>query len=227
MLKRLVLSTAISLVIITVPIAAKAADNFPGTQTREVVPFDWNGRYAGVQIGSAAQTTEFIIPGFGLISSANPTGITAGVLAGYNWSANNLLLGVEADANYANIEDSSNGIISGTYTTDVFASLRMRFGVTNDNLLVYGTAGGAYISTSHAANIFGQAFETDNSGFTATWGAGVEYAFDSRVTLRLEFRRYEEYGINHDVQQLAQAVLAAHRATTRMDVVTIGLTKFF
>lgn len=230
MLKSIALSAVFSAmfsIVLQSSLLAADVDTSNQYQSKQNVPFDWNGRYAGVQIGSAAGSADFSIDGFGLVTSASPDGIVAGVLAGVNWHSDNFLVGIEGDANYANIDDTGAGIMSVKFNTEAFASLRVRFGITNDNLLLYGTAGGAYIRASHQANTFGVVFDNDNSGFTTTWGGGVEYAFDNRVTLRLDFRHYDNYGKSYGLQQTVQSILPPHSVSTEMDVVSVALTKFF
>lgn len=225
MLKRLLLSTAFSLVLQNGTMAAELPDSTDGSAIS--VPFDWNGRYGGLQIGVWDQFSEFTIDGFGLVTSANATGVLAGGFVGINWHANNVLLGFEADANLVTAEASGAGFIPVTFRTQAFASLRARLGVTRDNLLLFGTAGGAYVRAGHDANAFGAVFELDDSGFTTTWGVGLEMAFKNRTTMRIEYRSFHEIGNDHGQQIQSQSVLGAHSVSSRMDVVTVGLSRFF
>jgi len=225
MLKRLLLSTAFSLVLQNVAMAAELPENTDGSAIS--VPFDWNGRYGGLQVGVWDQFSEFTIDGFGLVTSANATGVVAGGFVGINWHANNVLLGLEADANLVTAEASGTGFLPVTFRTEAFASLRARFGVTNDNMLLFGTLGGAYVQAGHDANAFGALFELDDSAFTTTWGVGLEMAFENRTTLRIEYRGFHKINNNYGQQTLSQSVLGPHTVSSRMDVITIGMSKFF
>lgn len=225
MLKRLLLSTAFSLVLQNGAIATELPDNTDGSAIN--VPFDWNGRYGGLQIGVWDQFSEFTIDGFGLVTSANASGVIAGGFVGTNWHASNVLLGIEADANFVTAEASGAGFIPVTFRTQAFTSLRARLGVTHDNLLLFGTVGGAYVRAGHDANAFGAVFELDDSGFTTTWGAGLEMAFKNRTTMRIEYRGFHEISNDYGQQILSQSVLGAHSVSSRMDVVTVGLSRFF
>ena len=229
MLRLLAIAASLSFVVYS---GTQAADATPPTldenQVNQDIPFDWNGRYLGLQAGNARYHSEYSIDGFGVFSTADTHGLVAGVLAGINWHSDGILLGIEADANYADLSADSAGLLfPSEYTVDAFASIRGRIGITYDNLLIYASGGAAYIWANYDTNAFGASFNSDNSGFTPVWGGGVEYAFDNRTTLRLDFRHYEDYGVDQPNQQSGQISLFGHTINARMDVVTVALTKLF
>ena len=86
---------------------------------------------------------------------------TGGALIGYNWQMESLVLGFEADINYAgfgddneeDITDSINDVFNASvddatvetsYDANWFGTLRGRLGFAADNFLFYGTGGLAF-----------------------------------------------------------------------------------
>ena len=149
-----------------------------------VAPYNWGGWYVGGDIGvgrMSSQTYTFDDPGNAAFASCGPciapynsqtlsgsskTGLLAGLHLGYNWQfAPMWLAGVEADATWANLRQSTNNIM-GTADVPVvagsnlsfetkinwLASLRGRVGLIQNNWLFYGTGGIAWADLKQSAN---------------------------------------------------------------------------
>jgi opacity protein-like surface antigen len=150
---------------------------------------DWAGFYIGVDAGYGFGHTLFPSPG----DVTNPKGGVFGGYAGYNWQFGSWVAGVEADGSGTtlNAED-----VNGTaQKTPILASVRARLGYTVlPNLLVYGTAGGAYGRTTLETTPFFTALgfgtaNTDHPGWAA--GAGVEYKVWGNFIARAEYLHYD------------------------------------
>lgn len=180
-----------------------AADNFQSPDS-----FNWSGTYVGAFVGY----------GWGQMHDvANPAadkkdieGVVGGAQLGYNWQLpNNIVLGVEGDASFANVKNSwiDPNQYSGYYTEDKvtgLATLRGRVGYAVDRFLPYVTGGLAVARTKHVLgcspayvtapngsclNYNRQPFETSSSKTRAGYsvGAGVEYAFNDQLSLKAEY----------------------------------------
>src|SRR5690606_32456425 len=147
-------------------------------------------------------------------------GILGGLQVGYNAHLpNNIVLGVEASASFANVEndwvgwrDTTNQY-NGYFTEDkveVVGALKARLGYAVDNFLPYVTGGLAVARTKHVLgcdqDLVDQtlgcqanegSFETSQSDTTVGWtvGAGAEYAFDQNWSLKAEYL-YTDIGTN-------------------------------
>jgi outer membrane immunogenic protein len=162
---------------------------------------DWSGLYiGGVGTYSSAdgQHCDDLLcqPGFPDVS---PKGQMGGITAGYNFQSANWVYGIEADWSWGDVSDTSpNTAIfgcAGACTTDIesIGTVRARAGVAFDRLLVYATAGVAI--TRYDASIGSPALSRDSETETTfTGGAGIEYAFGSNWSAKLEYLFIDELG---------------------------------
>jgi outer membrane immunogenic protein len=117
-----------------------------------------------------------------------------------------LMIGVEADLVYADLSDESYRDRMGApdpieeylygWETGLQGSVRARAGVMLGNALFYGTGGLAIGKQSFDVYEFNsdtnaESFDETMTGWTA--GGGVEYAFSSNWTARIEYR-YTDFG---------------------------------
>jgi outer membrane immunogenic protein len=147
-----------------------------------VLPFNWGGLYAGLNVGG----------GF----DGGISGVVFGGQVGYNWQINQLVFGVETDLQFSGQSGKSTIIGAGATLTDTqeldwFGTFRGRVGhVVFDRWMPYITAGLAYgtrkASGTATGTVAGAYSATDTSiGWTA--GVGLDYAFNERWTARLEY----------------------------------------
>jgi outer membrane immunogenic protein len=154
--------------------------------------------------------------GFLALGSDNDqSGFTGGGQAGYNFQFNQFVLGVEGDINYIGGSESKRFAavdISGDQSfsaynsggVDWLGTLRARAGFAADQFLIYATGGLAFGGTDSSTSFayFDNATFTNPStlawsgnssdtGFGWTVGAGVEYAFTSNWTAKLEYLYYD------------------------------------
>jgi outer membrane immunogenic protein len=190
--------------------------------------FTWTGGYIGGEIGGGWQTvgdqvfaplypiTAAGVPGLPgyYETSGTARGVLGGGYLGYNQQFfQNLVLGLEADVEGANIHNfaSAWGAGLGPYSVESYnnwrASLRGRIGYAMGHTLLYATAGAAWANFQTAHNFvfnpnpnsnfpYPPILPSDNSNTTPvgwTVGAGLEYAFMGNLAARLEYR-YSDFG---------------------------------
>jgi outer membrane immunogenic protein len=171
------------------------------TKAPAVIPapiYNWTGFYIGVNGGGGWGETRWDFVGRVSNADHNVSGGMAGGQIGYNWQfGESWVAGVEADGDWANIKGSTpcaNPIYVCSSEARALASFRGRFGGAINNVLIYGTAGGAYADSHYTALINGLPgagsgyFDSDRWGYAA--GAGVEWAFVPNWSAKIEYMHY-------------------------------------
>ena len=135
-----------------------------------VLPFNWGGLYAGLNLGG----------GFGDVS-----GVIFGGQIGYNWQINQLVFGAETDIQYSGQDDSGPiGAVVATQELNWFGTLRGRLGYAIwDRWLPYATVGLAY--GGRTVNRVGLSADDTSVGWAI--GVGVDYAINQAWSARLEY----------------------------------------
>ena len=170
--------------------------------------YNWNGFYAGVNVGGAwgdeslHQTTIPNAPG--LNAAIHFSGVAGGGQLGFNWvAAPTWLLGIEADVSGADLKGTGigfNGVglesTSWTEKVGAFGTARGRLGYVANNWLFYGTGGFAWsndnltrtqlltVPTSPVAG-FVLSHDTIRTGWAA--GGGIEWGVARNWVARLEY----------------------------------------
>ncbi len=232
-------------------------------------PGGWTGFYAGLNAGAAwgrSRASSSIdcnlpfIPGYfcdntprGLdnaaaltasgTGTANDTGFTGGIQAGYNWQRDNFVYGLEADFGAFRLNGSRQG--RGTYLTlvgpapgdtytigtsfsaDWLFTLRGRFGaVITPNLLAYATGGlaltrltvGNTYSDSAGLNFAGG---SNSSALKTGWtiGGGGEWALTRNWSVKAEYL-YVDFGKVNTIANLTDGNPGgyAHAISTSADL---------
>lgn len=208
-----------------------------------VAPFSWTGIYVGVQGAGAwgrSNETFFNAPNTAAFQGTQNYDISGGAFGGVlglNYQMGSIVLGVEGELNWANINGSSGVINVGppnlgdTYNTRVnsYGTVKGRIGYAWDRSLVYVNGGGAWGRVRHeynAANNGGAAnsFSATNNETGWTLGAGFEYAFAPNWSARLEYN-YVRLGTG----AIQYSAVAANRSewNDRFSVVKVGLNYKF
>ena len=178
-----ILSAAVAAIALTAG-SAFAAD-LPSRKMAPVAPvsvaapaYKWTGVYAGVNAGY----------GFGSFSKAaaanykDPEGYAVGGQLGYNQQySNNIVLGVEGDLSWSNIEGKTSaiGAAGSKAELEYFTTARARVGYAFDRVLPYVTAGYAGAQQKIANN--GSSWR---NGYAL--GGGVEIGITNNVTAKVE-----------------------------------------
>jgi outer membrane immunogenic protein len=149
--------------------------------------FSWTGFYVGIVGGYAWGNSDW--SSTTAMGSTNPDGGLVGGTLGYNLQTGNWVWGLEGDISYSWIKGTAVGTGfcagAGCQTENRwFGTIRGRIGYAIDRWMPYITGGGAFGDVKMTTNT--GASETD-SRFGWTVGAGVEYAFLSPWTFKVEY----------------------------------------
>jgi opacity protein-like surface antigen len=157
--------------------------------------YNWTGFYAGANIGG--EWSNSTLTNFNAGTSWNPdgTGFIGGIQLGYNLQAGSLLFGVEGDFDWTTSAGMTGptptrlGTLQASANKDWIGTLAARFGVTSDRLLLYSKLGGGWVEGSSALNVVNGGTIWNGSRTNGGWlvGAGIEYAFASNWTGKLEY----------------------------------------
>jgi len=199
---------------------ALAADLPARTYTKAPVAaapiYNWTGFYVGAMGGYAGQTDDGIKGGF------------AGGTAGYNWQQGAVVFGLEADAAWADINQSATGVIfvpgfglvaaSATTKVQDWGTVRGRIGYAFDQVLVYGTGGYAWADYKASVTALGVTVSESHvlNGWTA--GAGVEVLFAPKWSVKAEYL-YRSF--------TGQDVLGVPTGDVKVNSVQVGVNYHF
>jgi outer membrane immunogenic protein len=173
--------------------AASAAD-LPSRKGPVVAPvyvpaFTWTGFYVGANAGYGFGNMDSV----GVNAFGDLDGFVGGGQIGYNYQIGQIVLGVEADFQGADLKAGSSfaglGIV-GEGKTEWFGTVRGRVGFAYDRFLPYITGGLAYgnVKTTLAPGVTINGLNSDDNTHTGwTLGAGVEYAFTNNIVAGVEY----------------------------------------
>jgi outer membrane immunogenic protein len=171
--KKILLTTTALIVLGIAPAAAAdlAARPYTKAPAAAIAINNWTGFYLGAMGGYAQENSD----GIGTLSG----GFAGGTL-GYNWQTGNFVLGVEADAAWADV-----GATVGVFETRIrdMGTVRGRVGYAFDQVLIYGTGGFAW--ADNRLTIVGVSDNKIHTGWTA--GAGVEVMFAPKWSVKAEY----------------------------------------
>ena len=193
------------------PVASGAAAATPW-QALQARLVNWSGAYVGGNIGygigenrsELAQTVDpALVPETFTMS---PGGVIGGVQAGYNWQADHIVAGIEADFQGTGQKDSVcmqscefplHGGVTAQQSQSWFATVRGRIGYAAGSSLLYATGGyaAANIKTSFQTLSFGVTTPVTLNAMRSGWtaGAGIETMIAPNWSTKLEYL-YTDYG---------------------------------
>lgn len=201
------------------------------------VAFSWTGFYFGVHVGGGWGTKEWTTVPFsigGLSVPAFPfgegsvNGILGGGQIGFNWQTGVLVLGVEADISWTNLEGRNTCIILVPFgnacrtEANFLGSITGRIGVTgvpSDRTMVYVKGGVGFIDEDHTIDSPFLAGLGVTSHFAAsetrwgwTLGGGIEHSFLPNWSAKLEYQFFD-----FDTERLNFGSLRAGRISVPLD----------
>lgn len=166
--------------------------------------FVWSGAYVGVQLGNQfgggvtyedQEPSDFDGPGHPMHDKVK--GWLGGVHVGYNQQFGNFVVGGEAAIDIGGQDAHRLEVPANQYIVDTdvnfMGSAAARGGIALDRFLVFGKAGVAYVNYDYSASFQPAPTERSNNfnDFGVVFGGGVDYALTDRITVGLEFERYE------------------------------------
>jgi outer membrane immunogenic protein len=197
--------------------------------------FTWTGCYLGGHVGggwgrkdfSDAAGTNFI----GTTVQDDTGGFLGGGQIGCNYQfATSVVLGIEADASWADISgDSPNPLIPGDSVharTDLLTDVTGRLGWTWNRWLVYAKGGVAWAHDNYDVLTPGADFSASETRTGWTVGAGVEWAFLDNWSAKLEYLHYDFGGRDLTLTDPVAGTIGTH-IDQRIDTVKLGLNYRF
>jgi len=167
--------------------------------------YDWTGIYVGGNIAGAwvaqngISVTDSVTGGLLAAGQGPSLGFGGGGQLGANWQwSRSFVIGIEGDID-ALSNKSSFSLADGSTQTDktpFISTVRARVGLTADRFMWYGTFGGAWsedqVSRSQNSGTVngagpGTVESANRSSMGWAVGTGLEYAFASNWTVRLEY----------------------------------------
>jgi outer membrane immunogenic protein len=210
------------------PAPAYPPPNACGTCDVLYLGYDWSGFYVGAHAGAAFTSSEFTIPGLGVIAVGpaglidtvdntighSGSGFAGGGQLGWQKQWGNTVAGVELAYTGLNSDITSHTNILGVpvaRSTEVNNLLLVtgRLGYAQDNMLAYAKGGYATAEVEFDlrvgnSGLVGSASDREH-GWTA--GLGLEYAIRDNIILGVE---YNYVHFNVDTRTLVPAVAIAN-----------------
>ena len=181
------------------PVAYRAPQNY--------VIFTWTGFYfvahGGGAWGRKDATTQPLVVGGVLVgppgNSLDVSGGLAGGQIGANYQAGSWVLGVEADASWADLTGSNacpTGIVGVTANcnakVNALGTVAGRLGFALDRVLFYGKGGTAFANDKYEINSI-VAYRANETRWGWMAGAGIEYSFTDNWSAKIEYN-YLDFG---------------------------------
>ena len=198
---RLTHAVLVSTAAILISVSARAADLPAPVQPPAPVAyapsFSWTGFYVGGELGwirtDSDYTTGAVLLGTPFLVSATTgkDGLSYGILAGYNYQAGNVVLGVEGDFEGWTVGKIRYTSITGDFLTAHSkwgGSVRGRLGFATDRTLFYLAGDAAFISSKTSIPTTGISIGSDDIRVGWTVGAGIDYAFTNNWFTGVEYR---------------------------------------
>jgi outer membrane immunogenic protein len=163
----------------------------------------WSGFHAGIIGGFGWTETSFDDDDNS--GSYDSEGGGAGLFAGYDWQAGNIVFGVDASISYLFDGEVEELLAPGTALeadSDWFATVRGRVGYAFDNFLVYAAGGAAFQDAQTTVIALGPDVAVDADETLVGWtiGAGVDAKIAENWSFRVEYlyARFEDQEFTYD-----------------------------
>ncbi|QJP16343.1 porin family protein [Starkeya sp. ORNL1] len=231
--------------------AAHAADLPLKAAPPVVAPaFSWTGFYIGAHGGygwGRNEWSNYVDPINGTTvdgpdAEYDIEGGLAGGQIGFNWQINQFVLGVEADASWADINgkgkysDDTCLLSNDACETkiDALGTITARLGAAFDRALFYVKGGAAWAHTEYHAGYT----QPDDPGFNFsdqpnetrwgwTIGAGAEYAFADNWSVKIEYNYIELGDDRIEFDYSPQTFGASGEADQHLSIVKAGINYRF
>jgi len=217
------LAAALSLGFVQAASAADMPVKMPVKAAPIVAPvYNWTGFYVGINGGIGWGRTNQTDTSGVTSGTYTQTGALAGGTVGYNYQINNIVLGIEGDFDWANINGSTSPTVCSVscYTNlHWLSTIRGRAGLAYGMWLPYITGGAAFGSIATGqTGLPAFAVTTTRTGWTI--GAGLEAMFAPKWSAKLEYL-YTDLGTSTYVVAIPVNV------TERVSIVRAGINYHF
>lgn len=172
-----------------------AAASLPAVAQAQQANPNWDGFYAGLNVGGLWSSTAATIYESNINGGFNGvgSGFVGGAQAGYNYMMGPVLLGAEIDFQGSTMSSSLSGgtsmsTIGATATLPWFSTFRVRAGYPVGSAMPYVT-GGAVWGNQRLAGYDSAtgSFDVSNNFWTYAVGGGVEGRLNERLSAKLEY----------------------------------------
>jgi len=213
-------------------VSAHAADvgaaSFPIRGT-PAFALGWTGFYVGGSAGAGWGRSEWQYASFPGDTNHSASGALAGGQIGYNKDFGSVVLGVEADADWAHLRGTKtcpNPAYACATETRALSSLRGRIGYSGGAVMLFGTGGLGYGSVNYAVTSpGGPNYGYDSSRWGYAVGAGIEWGFAPNWSAKLEHVHYGLGGITVPVGGLSPTTTT--NLKFNVDAVKLGVNYHF
>jgi outer membrane immunogenic protein len=180
-----------TVLMVAAPLSAQAADMviprpvYKGGVRPVVAYYNWTGFYVGIVAGYGFGNSDWTTPAI----SMEPTGFMVGGTIGYNYQVGSIVYGLEGDFSWSGMSGDATCFVAFTCETknDWFGTARVRLGYAFDRWLPYVTGGAAFGNIEASSTAPGFAGGGSDTAFGWTAGVGLEYAFLSNWTAKIEY----------------------------------------
>lgn len=189
---------------------------------------DWSGLYVGATAGHGSGEFEQRDDWPGKSGWEDMEGLIVGGTIGYNVQKDHVVLGVEGDVQFSDINGSFDDRPGWTCIGNAlcqnevnwFSTIRGRIGYAFGDFLPFATAGLAIanVHSTDSNGVTGTDMDKTVLGFTA--GGGVEMALGSQASIKLE-------ALHIDLDVAESGVNKNFRADNKFNVVRAGLNWHF
>ena len=181
------------------PVAYRAPQNY--------VIFTWTGFYFGAHGGGGwgtkeATTSPVLVGGILIGPPGNTLDISGGLAGGQigaNYQAGSWVLGVEADASWADLTGNNacpTGIVGVSATcsakVNALGTFAGRLGYALDRVLFYGKGGVAFANDKYELTSIA-AYRANETRWGWMVGGGIEYSFTDNWSAKVEYN-YLDFG---------------------------------
>jgi outer membrane immunogenic protein len=157
--------------------------------------YNWSGFYIGA-MGGYGWSNNATVGGITVTNVDMKGGFVGGTIGG-NYQAGQLVVGIEGDGAWSDVNRTETDFILGVPVTlqdkiQAFGSVTGRLGFAAQNVLVYGKGGYGWMNNQISGSAFGLTLAESHfhSGWTA--GGGVEIAFAGPWSAKVEYM-YAQY----------------------------------
>ncbi len=138
----------------------------PSTSQIAAPPYNWSGLYVGANFGGAWTNGSLNIPGNNFYGGI--TDLIGGGQIGYNVQAGHLLFGVEGDFDWASFNHPALPAPTlGSVSQHWMSTVAGRFGLVNDQWLLFGKLGGGWVRSDATLNFPGGSWNGSSTGSDA------------------------------------------------------------
>ena len=190
----------------------------------------WTGFYVGLNAGIGGSGVGFAFPTFDVEADHRGYGFVGGAQVGYNLHISGLVVGVEGDIAWSNIDGQSlcpNADFRCSHEVDMLASLRARLGVlVTPGTLLYLTGGVGWANADYAVRnvatgvLAAPGFSDTQSG--GAFGGGIEVRISDNLSLKGEYLHFDLGGESVPNGTLVQNTGPVD-LDLRIDTVKVGL----